>query len=156
MAEIAKHVGRYDEGKRASIVAIEAENKDIDKDNLKFYLEKELEILHQMPIGGKTLIAITLGTRELRLQQEFEKIHDSKKIIGDHIKNILDTKYQEKYPLDSNKIIEFCNNNGINYVLPTMPLTSISNNHEIFNNIMLENSYKTNEKVDSKAISRKQ
>lgn len=150
MSKIAKHVGRYDEGKRASIVAVEAENKDDDKDNLKFYLEKELEILHQMPIGGRTLIAITLGPRELRLQQEFDKIHDSKKIIGEHIKNILDIKYKEKYPLDPNKIMEFCNNNEIKYVLPPNLLANISDNHEnldTINNLC---------KVDSKTISRRQ
>jgi glycosyltransferase involved in cell wall biosynthesis len=43
---VAYHIGRYSEGKEACLVALEAENKEVDMINLVKYLKKEREVIH--------------------------------------------------------------------------------------------------------------
>jgi glycosyltransferase involved in cell wall biosynthesis len=49
MGIVAYYIGRYNEGKEACIKALQSEpNSQIDHNNLRFYLEKELEISQQI------------------------------------------------------------------------------------------------------------
>ena len=111
LAKICKVVNRIDEGKKACIFALKAENNQEDRETLKFYLEKELELMHELPINTNYLIATSLGNRELRLQQEFENKFD----ISDTCKTLVEQVITERKA--QNKIVnidyanEFVKNN---------------------------------------------
>jgi len=45
LCRAAWYVGRYREGRDACVIAIKAENRDVDKINLKYYIQKELKLI---------------------------------------------------------------------------------------------------------------
>jgi len=81
LCQAAYHVGRYREGREACIIAIKAENRDIDKDNLKFYIKKELSILLNEPFSFPTAVAITAGIGEYRNEGLNDVIENNAEII---------------------------------------------------------------------------
>ena len=83
------YVGRYKEGKEACLKAIEARNQQIDRDNLKFYLEKELDLVQGGQLGCPCLIAVTIGDREVRAKDEMDIKHDRQPIINETIDKIV-------------------------------------------------------------------
>lgn len=88
----AYYVGRFKEGKEACMRAIETENKEIDRNNLKFYLNAELDVLisKKMPnLVSTSLFAKTVQDAEIRHQDEYDIKHDKQKVLNDAITMIL-------------------------------------------------------------------
>jgi glycosyltransferase involved in cell wall biosynthesis len=106
------YVGRYKEGKEACLKAIEAENKDIDRMNLKFYLDMELNVIMGGNIGTPSLFAATFGDREVRARDEMERVHDRNKIVTDVINQLADEKRKESKPIAS-KNLDFLRRNNM-------------------------------------------
>ena len=97
----AFYVGRYKEGKDACIHAIESENQEIDKNNLKFYLEKEFDILKNGLVSCPALIAASFADREVRTKDEYDIKHDKKIIITDLINSIAENKRNDSKPISA-------------------------------------------------------
>lgn len=85
----AYYVGKYKEGKEACLKAIEAENLDIDKQNLSFYLQKELEVLRNGGTDFPALFSCTYDDKEIRPSEDTEIKHDRKSILSTIAKNVL-------------------------------------------------------------------
>lgn len=83
------YVGRYREGKEACLKAIEARNLDVDKGNLRFYLEKEIEIFNNGKLDSPSVFASTFGETEIRTKEEIEINHDRTKIMNEIFSQIL-------------------------------------------------------------------
>lgn len=84
----AYYVGKYDEGRQACIKAIEAENKPVDRSNLRFYIQKDLELSQTK---GSTLscpLLISASWNGLSVKTVEEE--DKKYNIEDQIKSIID------------------------------------------------------------------
>jgi len=114
--------GRYEEGKKACIVAIEAENRDIDKNNLKHYLIKELEMLHDPTPAGHTLIATAIDNNELRTPSDFEPKHNISDILPNILSSVIIERKTKNEPINDNIVEEFINRNKI--IKPSEPKNS--------------------------------
>lgn len=100
----AYYVGKYKEGKEACLKAIEAENKEIDKNNLRFYLEKEIEISEGKPLECPALLAATMGEMEIRHNDEFNIKFDRIEAFKEVMTAIIKDRAQKGNPL-SQKIL---------------------------------------------------
>ena len=87
----AFYVGRYKEGKEACLKAIEARNLEIDRKNLRWYLEKEIEVVNEQKVSCPTVIAATIGDKEIRTKEEVEVNNDRAKITIEVISRSLQT-----------------------------------------------------------------
>jgi glycosyltransferase involved in cell wall biosynthesis len=83
------YVGKYREGKEACLKAIEARNLDVDKGNLRFYLEKEIEIFNNGKLDSPSVFASTFGETEIRTKEEIEINHDRTKVMNEIFSQIL-------------------------------------------------------------------
>jgi hypothetical protein len=89
LSRAAYYVGRYDEGKEACLKAIEARNLEIDRNNLKFYIDKEIDILEIGRVDSPTVVSATFGKKEIRTKDEVEKNHDGVKAMNELFKQVL-------------------------------------------------------------------
>lgn len=96
---IAYYVGRYKEGKEACLKAIEAENQEIDRNNLKFYLEKELEIMQGGNLSCPALVAVSFREQEIRSREEIEIKHDRNKVIQETIDGLIEDRRRQARPI---------------------------------------------------------
>jgi hypothetical protein len=93
---IAGHVGKYREGKMACLKAIEARNEEVDRGNLKLYLERELECLQGGQLVCPILMSATVLDRETRTREESSKNHDSGKICEEIVNEIISSNMNNK------------------------------------------------------------
>lgn len=89
LGRAAYYVGRYKEGKEACLKAIEAKNLDVDKNNLKFYLEKEIQIITEGKLDSPSIIASTFNNREIRTEEETEIKYDRTTAINEVLSRII-------------------------------------------------------------------
>jgi glycosyltransferase involved in cell wall biosynthesis len=96
----AFYVGRYKEGKEACLKAIEAENTELDRNNLKFYIQKELELAGGAPLSCPTLVSASFGDFEVRVKEELDIKHDRDVIFNEMLKDVI--KEKKDSPYDAN------------------------------------------------------
>jgi glycosyltransferase involved in cell wall biosynthesis len=113
MGIIGYYVGRYKEGKEACLKAIEAENQELDRNNLKFYIAKELELIQGGNLGCPALIAVSILDKEVRSKEEFELKHDRSKAARDIINTISAEQKAKSQPISSQILETLCRVNGI-------------------------------------------
>jgi glycosyltransferase involved in cell wall biosynthesis len=89
LGRAAYYVGRYDEGKESCLKAIGARNLDIDRDNLKFYIDKEMDILESGRVDSPSVVAATFNKKEIRTKDEIETNHDRTKAMNDLFNQVL-------------------------------------------------------------------
>jgi len=87
------HVGRYREGKEACLRAIESRNEEVDRNNLKLYLEREIEFLQGKQMTCPTLIAASVLDRETRTIEETASNYDKNKICEEIINDLVKSKF---------------------------------------------------------------
>ncbi len=104
LGSIAIHVGKYREGNDSCLKAIEAEGRQEDKDNLKLYIEKEIEIIQNNNMSCPTLIAASFRDNEMRTIQETNVKHDKTKIYHEVVDQILESRRRENRPLSAQMI----------------------------------------------------
>lgn len=104
MGIAAYYVGRYNEGLKACVTAIKAENNQIDINNLKFYIQKELETLEGKPMKHASNMTINIMNTEIRSksQNEFENKHNINQIINKIINDIKQERKQTNKPINNN------------------------------------------------------
>jgi hypothetical protein len=124
----AFHVGRYREGKDACLRAIEAENADIDKFNLKFYLKKDIEIMGDQKITSPSLIAVTHGSTEIRTKEETDAKFDKASILIKIVDEVV-TEEKSNGKNIPNAIITILKNiNAIPNIQPDINSNSVQHN----------------------------
>lgn len=116
------YVGRYREGKDACIKALEAENNDIDRGNLKFYLDQELSHLQGEQLNYKCLISLTLDDKEVRSKDDVEVKHNKVEIVGSVVEEMLKEKkaQNKQIPVQVANIFKM-NNSFLNLQNPGNP-----------------------------------
>jgi glycosyltransferase involved in cell wall biosynthesis len=92
----AGHVGKYREGKEACLKAIEARNEQVDKNNLKLYLERELEFLQGAQLVCPVLMSATVLDRETRTREEVASNHDSGMICEEVVEEIIKSRKDDR------------------------------------------------------------
>lgn len=116
----AYYVGRYKEGKEACLKAIEARNLDIDKNNLKCYLEKELEILHTNQMSCPCLFAATMADREIRTKDEMDIKHDKCKAL-EEMMDVVVSETRKNNKNISNHVLDAWKNYNKTTKIPVIP-----------------------------------
>jgi len=119
----AFYVGRYKEGKEACLKALESENQEIDRFNLKFYLEKELDTMQGTPLTCPALIAVSFGDKEMRAKDELEVKHDRNKIIEETISKIAEEKRKDSKPISSGNL-EILRRNNVSSIVKSQDSSS--------------------------------
>lgn len=103
----AFYVGRNREGKDASIKAIEAENKQVDRQNLKFFMEREINIKS----GNETLtclnnVSATFLATDLRSKEEVVQNHPKEKIIPELLDEVIKGRAEKNTPVPGKLVKE--------------------------------------------------
>jgi glycosyltransferase involved in cell wall biosynthesis len=101
LGKSAWYVGRFKEGKEACIRAIEAENKEIDKTNLRTYVEAEIEAMLGKKLVPTTGYAVKIFDNEIRSSQEITNKYNAKEELGKIVDKIVSDK---KLELDELKL----------------------------------------------------
>lgn len=84
----AYHVGKYVEGKEACLRALEAKNLDIDREQLKLYMEKESEAIDKGSVSCPGQYSVTCCGTEMRADGEMEVNHSRKEILSSIINKL--------------------------------------------------------------------
>lgn len=110
MGIAAFYVGKYKEGKEACLRAIEAENKDVDRNNLKFYLENDIDIIQSGKIDNKCLVCPSFGDKEIRSKDEIDVKHDRNKIVKEVVALIEKERKDQNRPVTAQLLQAVINN----------------------------------------------
>lgn len=113
----AGHVGKYREGKEACLRAIEARNEEVDRNNLKLYLEMEWKFLTKLSLPCPLLLSSSILNHETRTKEEIISKYDKSDICKPIIDEII--KINNDGNIDLQIIEQFRAINGVSKKMDT-------------------------------------